>query len=213
MGHTLLQKIISPITITIDSSIRDNTREVINIYNRALRNTIINTTLLRRIPIQNQQKPSIAEKWRKKAKNRTLNSIRLAFVKNTTMSNPAKRLKYINVTTWITPDLPIVVTILWNTTAIGLQLISIKHYTWVNFCQEHSRIEFEIKFHSQVFPLITLYRISLVNVTKWPRLVTLTEKILNGKLQFFYAVFVICKASLHDSLQGLTTTKQVEYFE
>ena len=95
MGHTLLQKIISPITITIDSSIRDNTREVINIYNRALRNTIINTTLLQRIPIQNQQKPSIAEKWRKKAKNRTLNSIRLAFVKNTTMSNPAKRLKYI----------------------------------------------------------------------------------------------------------------------
>ena len=122
-----------------------------------------------------------------------------------------KGLHILNVTTWITPDLPIVVTILWNTTAIGLQLISITHYTWVTFCQEHSRIEFEIKFHSQVFPRIMLYRISLVNVTKWPGLVTLTEKILNGKL--FYAVFVICKASLHDSLQGLTTTKQVEYFE
>ena len=96
-----------------------------------------------------------------------------------------KGLNILNVTTWITPDLPIVVTILWNTTAIGLQLISIKHYTWVNFCQEHSRIEFEIKFHSQVFPLITLYRISLVNVTKWPGLVTLTEKILNENFNFF----------------------------
>ena len=69
--------------------------------------------------------------------------------------------------------------------SIGLQLISITHYTWVTFCQEHSQIEFEIKFHSQVFPLITLYRISLVNVSKWPGLVTLTEKIVNGKLHFF----------------------------
>ena len=63
--------------VSVDSNITDNViRKVINVEQEicgtkdgALRNTNINLTLLRILPIQNNLKLSITKKWRNKAKN------------------------------------------------------------------------------------------------------------------------------------------------
>ena len=60
-----------------------------------MRNSSINWIFLWRLSIQNHSKSSITEKRRNKAKYLTWNSIRLKFVKKTSMPNPVKSLGYI----------------------------------------------------------------------------------------------------------------------
>ena len=63
--------------------------------NGALRNYRINWIFLWRLLIQNHPKPSITEKRRNRVKYLTWNSIRLKFVKKTSMPNAAKIEGYI----------------------------------------------------------------------------------------------------------------------
>ena len=72
-------------------------RKVINIRtkNRPLRDSSINWIFLWRLPTQNHPKPSLTEERRNKAKYLTRNSIRLKFVKNTSMPITVKSLRYI----------------------------------------------------------------------------------------------------------------------
>ena len=63
--------------------------------NEALGNFSINWIFFWRLSIQNHSKPSITEKKRNKAKYLTWNSIRLKFVKKTSMPNLVKSLGYI----------------------------------------------------------------------------------------------------------------------
>ena len=89
--------------ISIDSNITENIiRKVINVQqvkfrakNAALRNSSITWIFLQRLPIQNHQKPSITEKRRNNTNDLTRNSIRLLFVKKTSMPNSGKSLGYI----------------------------------------------------------------------------------------------------------------------
>ena len=60
-----------------------------------MRYSSINWIFLWRLPIQNHSKPSITEKRRNKAKYLTWNSVRLKFVKKTSMPNPVKSFEYI----------------------------------------------------------------------------------------------------------------------
>ena len=72
-------------------------RKVINIRtkNRPLRDSSINWIFWWRLPTQNLPKPSLTEERRNKAKYLTWNSIRLKFVKNTSMPITVKNLGYI----------------------------------------------------------------------------------------------------------------------
>ena len=63
--------------------------------NGALRNSSINWIFLARLPIQNQSKPSITKKRRNKNKYFIWNSIRLMFLKKTSMLNPVESCEYI----------------------------------------------------------------------------------------------------------------------
>ena len=70
-------------------------KHVFLINNVSLKITRINWIFLWRLSIQNHSKSSITEKRRNKTKYLTWNSIRLKFVKKTSMPNPAKSLGYI----------------------------------------------------------------------------------------------------------------------
>ena len=80
------------------SNISDNIIiKVTNVYqkkcsakNGALRNSSINWIFLWRHPIQSHSKPFTIEKWRNKAKCLSWNSIRLKFMKQTSIPNPVK---------------------------------------------------------------------------------------------------------------------------
>ena len=73
--------------------------------NGSLRTSSINWIFLQRLFIQNYSKPSITEKKKNKAKYLTWNSIRLKFVKKTSMSNPVKSLGYIKCHSLSSPRL------------------------------------------------------------------------------------------------------------
>ena len=84
--------------ISINSNITGNIiRKVINIRtkNRPLRDSSINWIFWWRLPTQNLPKSSLTEERRNKAKYLTWNSIRLKFVKNTSMPITVKSLGYI----------------------------------------------------------------------------------------------------------------------
>ena len=68
---------------------------LLEVESLTLRNSSINWIFLWSLPIQNHLKLSITEKRRNKAKYQTWNSIRLKFVKKTSMQNPVKSLGYI----------------------------------------------------------------------------------------------------------------------
>ena len=61
---------------------------------RALSNSIINMIFLRWLPSQSHAKPSTTEKRWNKAQSPTRNSVRLQFVKETSMPNPVEILEY-----------------------------------------------------------------------------------------------------------------------
>ena len=76
----------------------------------------VRTIFLWRLSIQKHPKSPITEKRRNKAKYLTWNSIRLKFVKKTSMPNPAKSLGYIKCHSSSSPDLLIALAILSDTT-------------------------------------------------------------------------------------------------
>ena len=79
----------------------------------ALKNSSINWIFLGGLPIQNHPKLSVAEKKRNKAKYLTCNSIRLKFVKKTSMPNSVD---ISSATARVAPDLLKALAVLSDTT-------------------------------------------------------------------------------------------------
>ena len=72
--------------------------------NRTLRNTSINETLIRRFLIRNSLKPPITKKLIDETEHTTWFSIKLDFVRKTSVLNPVKSLQYISPRTVISPN-------------------------------------------------------------------------------------------------------------
>ena len=71
--------------------------------NRALRNTSSNETLIRRFLIRNSLKPTITKKLIDKTEHTSWFSIKLDFLRKTSVLNPIKSLQYISPRTVIGP--------------------------------------------------------------------------------------------------------------
>ena len=125
--------------------------------NGALKNTMINWTLLHRLPIQNHSKSFLTDKWQNKVKHPTQNSKRLEFITKTRMLNPIKNLGSIK---------SFCLSSLWSvkSTSSSIRYKPLKIWTWTK--RPETILEIRRKTTFLIYNFLKTFR-PLTNVLKY----------------------------------------------